>query len=341
VSKDAVEELGDDFGTNIVGTGPYELAEYKPGVEVVLERFDDYGGAAYEHTDPVLWERIVFKEIADGNAADIALESGELDFGIVSSSGFSRFAEDDDFEVEEQATLDYGWVGMNVTDDVLSDIAVRRAIRSALDVDAMITAGFDDQVTRADALIAPGNPIGYWEDAPRYEQDLDAAADYLDSAGIDDLTLTMTINEQAGSRAIAEIVQANLAEIGITVDIDLVDDSEFLDAGAAGTLQLFYQSFTNSPDPSWATVWFTCDQVGDWNWMAWCNEEFDELHDAALIEREQDVRDEYYVEMQQIMDEEAVAAWVMYRNNLYAYTADLQPSLLPARSQFRAWDFRR
>lgn len=341
VSKDAAEELGDDFATNPIGTGPYELTEYSPDQRVVLERFEDYGGATDDFAEPPQWDRIIFRPIEDDNAADIALESGEVDFGFVSTSGVDRFESDPNFEVEEQTTVDYGWVGMNVTDDVLSDINVRRAIRAALDADAMIVAGFDGRVTRADALIAPGNPIGYWEDAPRYGPDPEAAQEHLDAAGVGDLSLTMTINEQAGSRAVAEIVQANLAEIGIQVEIDLVDDSEFLDAGSEGTLQLFYQSFSNNPDPSWATVWFSCDQVGDWNWMMWCNEDFQELHEAALVEQDPDVRHEQYIEMQQIMDEDAVAAWVMYRTNLYAYTADLQPSLAPALAQFKAWNFRR
>lgn len=343
VSKDAVEELGEDFNTQPIGTGPYEVVEHSPGQHVVLERFEDYGGAA-DYVDAPQWESITFVTIEDDSAADIALESGELDFSIVSASGISRFEEDDDnFETYEQTTLDYGWVGMNVEDEVLSDINIRRAIRSALDVDGMIAAGFEGRVSRADALIAPDNPIGYWEDAPRYDQDLEQAEAYLAEAGVDgsDLALTMTINEQAGSRAIAEITQANLAQLGIDVQIDLVDDSEFLDAGSDGTLQLFYQSFSNNADPSWATVWFSCDQVGDWNWMQWCDEEFQELHEAALVESGQDVRHDHYVEMQQIMDEDAVAAWVMYRTNLYAYANDLEPSLAPARALFNAWDFRR
>lgn len=342
VSKAAVEELGEDFNTQPIGTGAYQMAENTPGQQVVLERFEDYSGAA-DYVDEPQWESISFVEIADDSAADIALESGDLDFAIVSSSGMSRFEEDSNFETHEQTTLDYGWVGMNVEDEVLSDINIRRAIRSALDVDGMIEAGFDGRVSRADALIAPGNPIGYWEDAPRYEQDLEQAQAHLDEAGVDgsEIPLTMTINEQAGSRAIAEITQANLGQLGIDVQIDLVDDSEFLDAGSEGTLQLFYQSFSNNADPSWATVWFSCDQVGDWNWMQWCNEDFQELHEAALTEQDQDVRHDQYVEMQEIMDEDAVAAWVMYRTNLYAYDAGLEPSFAPARALFNAWDFRR
>ena len=152
----------------------------------------------------------------------------------------------------------------------------------------------------------------------------------------------MTIAEQPGSRTVSEIVQANLAEIGITVDIELVDGSEMQENARDGTIQLFYYSFSNSADPSWATVWFTCDQVGDWNFMNWCDEDFDALHEAALVEQDAGARDDMYIEMQQIMDEEAVAAWVMYRTNFYTHTEDLEISLIPARyGKYAAWDFRR
>jgi peptide/nickel transport system substrate-binding protein len=343
VSQAAVEELGEDFGTNPIGTGPYEFVSWTPGEEIVLERFADYSGAAYDELiDPPQWERIVFVPIEDTTAADIAIETGDVDFGQISTGSVERFDADDRFIVNPLTTFDYGWIGFNVLDDVLSDVNIRRAIRQALDIDAMIEAGFDGQVTRANALISPEMPIGHWADAPVYERDPDQARAYLDEAGVDELDLTMIIDDQVGARAIAEIAQANLAEIGINLQIDLLDGGEYREIARDALNQVFYISFSNTADPSWATVWFSCDQVGDWNYMHWCNEEFQALHEAALVETDVDARDEMYVEMQRIMDEDAVAAWVMYRTNLYTYPADLQPSLTPERyGKYLPMDFRR
>lgn len=343
VSQAAVEELGEDFGTNPIGTGPYEFASWTPGREIVLERFDDYTGQAYDElVDPPQWERIVFVPIEDTGAADIAIETGEVDFGQISTGSVERFEADDRYVVDPLTTFDYGWIGMNVQDEVLSDVNIRRAIRQALDVDAMIVAGFDGQVTRANALISPEMPIGHWADAPVYEPDPEAARAHLADAGVDELTLSMIIDDQVGARAIAEIAQANLAEIGITLEIDLLDGGEYREVARDAQHQLFYISFSNTADPSWATVWFSCDQVGDWNYMHWCNEDFQALHEAALVETDVDRRHEMYVEMQQIMDEDAIAAWVMYRTNLYTYPTDLQPSLTPERyGKYLPMDFRR
>ncbi len=343
VSKAAFEDMGEDgAGAHPIGTGPYEFVSSTPGSETVVQRFADYGGAIEGFAERPQWERIVFVPIEDDSAADIALETGDVDFGGISAAAVSRFENDPDFVVNALTTFDYGWVGMNVTDEVLSDVNIRRAIRQALDVDSMLTAAFEDRVTRAHALVSPEMPVGHWPDAPRYEPDVDAALAHLDAAGVEDLSLTMTIDEQSGSRTIAEVVQANLAEIGIDVEIELIDGTEMLERARDGSIQLFYYSFSNSADPSWATVWFTCDQVGDWNIMSWCNEEFDALHRAALIEQDPATRTDMYIEMQQLMDEDAVAAWLLYRTNFYTHTPDLQISVIPARyGKYAAWDFRR
>ena len=342
VSQEAVEELGEDFGTNPIGTGPYEFAEYVPDERFVVERFDDYSGAS-DYVDEPQWERIIWVPIQDDSAADIAIETGDVDFGEVSAAAVDRFEADEDFVVDPMATFDYGWIGMNVQDEALQDVNIRRAIRQMIDVDGIIAAGFEGHVERANALISPEMPIGHWADAPEYQPDVEQAQAYLDQADVEPPEqLTFTIDDQTGAQEAAEIAQAGLAEIGIDVEIDLLDTGEFREVARDQQIQLFFMSFSNTADPSWATVWFSCDQVGDWNYMHWCNEDYQELHEAALTETDPDTRHDMYVEMQQIMDEDAVAQWVMYRTNFYTYPTDLEPSLVPERyGKYLAWDFRR
>jgi peptide/nickel transport system substrate-binding protein len=336
ISKKAYEERGEKFATDPIGTGPYEFTKWSRGQHVVLSRFDDWGGAGEEWAGRPEWKELRLRAIPDDSAADIAVQSGEVGLGPIPYTSVQRFSKDSDFEITKQTTLDYGWVGFNVTDPVLSDVRVRRAIRQALDIDSMIAAAFDGQTTRANALVAPDMPIGYWEDAPTYDPDPAAAKAMLDEAGATGLKLEMSIAEEAGANAIAQIVQANLAEIGITVSIKKRAAGEMQEQVKA--LQLFYTSFSNQADPSWATVWFTGDQVGSWNFMSWSNQEFDRLNKAAMVELDQDRRDEMYIEMQKIMDDEAVAAWVMYRTLHYAHAPELKPSLItPRYGKYRPW----
>ena len=340
LSKAAVEELGEDVATTPIGTGPYQFESWDRGERVRLTRFEDWGGAGLEYADEPEWSEIVLLPIEDDSAAEIAVATGDAQFGLVPHDSVQRFIDDEDFEVVSQATQDYGWIGFNVTDDVVGDIEVRRAIRQALDVDSMLDAAFDGQTTRAHALISPETPIGVWEDAPRYEPDPDAARAILDDAGYDDLQLEMSIVDEPGARTIAEITQANLAEIGI--DVEIVErERDEMRGEDMRRLQLFYYSFSNQADPSWATVWFTSDQIDEWNTMSWSNEEYDELHQQALVEVDEAERDQMYVRMQEIMDEDVVAVWVKYRTRNYAYQVGLEPSLVTEHfGKYRPWAIR-
>ncbi|MPY99275.1 MAG: hypothetical protein GEU97_14985 [Actinophytocola sp.] len=337
ISKAAAEELGDDFATNPIGSGPFEFVRWERGRSVLVRRFDNWQDWAPDWAGEPQWREIEFRPISDDNSADIAVETGDLDIGQVAYSSTKRFKSDDAFEVTTQPTLDYAWIGFNVTHPKLSDVRVRRAIRQALDVESMLAAAFDGETRRAHALISPDMPIGHWEDAPRHQPDQQAAKQQLDQAG-GGFDMEFGIRDEPGSDAIAEIAQQNLAPIGINVSIKKYPGDQLHEQ--VKSLQMFYESFSNQADPSWATVWFTSDQVGDWNFMSWSNKEFDRLHDEALVELDEDKRHEMYIEMQELMDEEAVAHWVMYRTNHYAHSSDLEPSLITQRyAKYRAWTF--
>src|SRR6185503_21319008 len=124
------------------------------------------------------------------------------------------------------------------------------------------------------ALLAPGQ-VGYWADAPCYERDVEMAQSYMQKAGIDSLDLTLTFLNREENKSVAEVMQANLADIGINVELVPQDDAPYWDGGFGETglaereLTLIEWGTTN-PDPYWLTVWFTCDQVLQYNWMYWC-----------------------------------------------------------------------
>ncbi|MGH3095922.1 MAG: ABC transporter substrate-binding protein [Streptosporangiales bacterium] len=338
ISKKAYEKLGKEFATNPIGSGPFEFVNWKRGQHTLLRQFDKWSNPAKKWADKPQWKTIKFVPIPDDHSADIAVETGDVDFGEIPYSSVKRFNDNDKFTITTQATLDYAFIGFNVTDPDLSDIRVRKAIRQALDVDSMLQAAFDGETKRAYGLISPDMPIGYWKDAPHYKADRKAAKQQLQQAGKTGLHLEMGIREGPGSEEIAQVVQQNLADIGIKVSIKKYPGDQLHQQ--VKSLQMFYQSFSNQADPSWATVWFTSDQIGDWNFMSWSNKEFDKLHQAALVELDQKRRNQMYVKMQQLMDDDAIVDWVMYRTKHYAHSPDLDPSLITQRfAKYRAWTF--
>jgi len=337
ISKKAMEDMGmEGFAVHPIGTGPYEFVEWVPNQRVVLKRFADYWGDAPE------WDELQFLPIVEDSAAEIALETGEIDFASVSAASVDRFEANPDFTVYNIPSLDYQWIAINVQHPKLQDVNVRKAIINAVDVDSIIAAAYDGKWQRACALIAPGQ-IGEWKDAPCYEPDIEKAKEYLQAANVDNLELTLTVDDLEASRTVAEVVQANLAEIGINVEIVVLDSSAFWEGGMgeAGVTnrQLTYVGYGTTPDPSWSTVWFTCDQVVEWNWMYWCNERYDELHNAAIRELDVDKRSEMYIEMQSLMDEDAIAVWVAYPTMHYVVQSNIEASISP-HGRFMGWNFK-
>jgi peptide/nickel transport system substrate-binding protein len=337
VSKKAMEEKGhDELATSPIGSGPYEFVEWTPNQSIILKRFEDYWG------EPPEWDEIHFLVIPENSAAEIALESGELDFTEIGTDAVERFEANPDFEVFAIDTPNYTWIAMNVQHPNLEDINIRKAIRAGIDVDSIIEAAYDGKHARSCALVAP-SLLGYWPDAPCYERDVEEAKGYLAAAGVDSWDVALTYENTAESTIIAEVVQANLAEVGINVELIPQDGGLFWEEGygeeAAKVRQMAVMAYATNPDPAWDTVWFTCEQVVEWNWMYWCNEEYDRLHDEGMLEVDPDKRAEIYIRMQELMDEAAHSVWISYPTSYFAAKAGLEPSILPS-TDYIPWRFK-
>jgi peptide/nickel transport system substrate-binding protein len=340
VSKKAVEARGSRFATHPIGTGPYELVKWTPNQHVDLVRFAKWGKASSQFFGDPIWDGIRFFPIAQDNAANIALATGEVDFGQISLDSIARFQSNPQFHVQPGKTFDYNWIGMNIRHPKLTNINLRRAIRYGIDVPAIMQAAFNGRWQRATGFIAPGMPAGYWKNAPLYRRDVDKARRLLKQAGVSSPTLSFTYTEEPGSDALAQIAQANLKDVGINLNLKKVDSASLYGLSkSVGQRELYYAGYVIEPDPSWAAVWFTCGQVGQWNWDNWCNGQFDHLQSAALSERDTRKRTELYIKMQKVFDDAAQAIWIAWPINWYGFRKGLQPSITPY-GRFMAWAFR-
>ncbi|MEP7457342.1 ABC transporter substrate-binding protein [Phyllobacterium sp. SB3] len=342
VSRKAVEQLGEQYATNPVGTGPYEFIEWVPRERVVLRKFKDYSGASSAYAAAPEWVEIQFVPITADSNAEIALETKEIDFGSLPLSSVSRFEDNKAFSVTERTGFAYKFIGMNVNDPVLKDINVRQAIRHAIDVPSILVAAFEDRWQRATAVLPPSMPIGYWKDAPVLQRDVDVAKSFMVKAGSPVTGLTFTYNNsEAGASAVAEIVQANLADIGITVDVVPQENAVAMQTGkdAQKGRQIFYVGYGSQGDPAQSMSWFTCEQIDKWNFIDWCDPKFTDLAAQGILEQDSKRRLAIYLEMQQLWEEAANVVWVAWPTFFFATRQGLTPSLRPD-GRMLAWNFR-
>jgi peptide/nickel transport system substrate-binding protein len=337
VSKRYVEEVGmDAFATDIVGTGPYTFEEWIPGERVSLKANPDYWG------ESASWDEVRLLPIDDDKAAEVAFEAGEVDFSEVSLASADRYQSQSGMDVMVVPTGSYAWVGMNVENPKLQDMNVRMAIRYGIDVPSIVIATYLGMAEQANTMIPPG-VLGHWEDAPVYERDVEKAKDYLAEAGLESLDLELAILDTTEYRTWAEIIQQNLAEVGINITIVSLDPSTFWvlgDGDKGKDVDLFTMTYTAGMEPAWYTMWFTCDQVGVWNWMRWCSPEYDELHMSALSILTPEGRQEKYVEMEKLWDEAAHTVWITHQPRAYAHSTDIVPNIYPGGQVPRIREFK-
>jgi peptide/nickel transport system substrate-binding protein len=333
-SKKAVEKLGKKFATHPIGTGPYEFTKWTPKQKIVLTRFDKYAGANKSFTRGPFFESINVIPIINDSSAETALRAGDIDFTEISTTSVDRLKGDSRFQTVSRNTLDYQFMAMNVTDPLLQDINLRMAIRQAIDVPSIIEAAYDGKWTRANAIIPKNMGLGYWKGAPAYQRDVDKAKALLAKTGKSNITLTLAVSDAEDDKTVAQIIQANLKDIGITIDLKVNDSATFNAIPGAGgggkNRQLVYGGYVTEPDPSWSTVWFTCAQNGLWNWDNWCDKGgFDRLHYAAIKETNPAKRQKLYEDLQKLWDANASMVWVAYPTRFYAGRKGMTPALRP------------
>lgn len=325
VSKKAVMEAtenGGDFGMNPPAfSGPYVLEEWQPNQFILLTRNPDWKGPRPG------FDRVRILPIGDIKTAERAYQAGDLDFTDFSLDSLATLKSQPpaDTTIEEKPSLYYVYVGMNTDHPKLQDINVRKAIQWAINIPQIMDAAYSGQADVATGLIAPGL-VGHRDKAliPP-EGDLEKAREYLAKAGVENLTLTIDALNQNTFSTIAEMVQAQLSQIGIQVEVNVQDSGSFWTIGMESEgerwkdMQLIVQRFSMVPDPYYATTFFVRDQVGVWNWERFKSERFDELNELAVTVEDDEERAKLYHEMQDIMEESGAYRFLTHEGSPIMY----------------------
>lgn len=330
VCKAAVEKAGGRFTTDPLATcGPYVIKEWLPKQKIVLQENPDWKGA---RPDFPTVEVIL---IDDPKSAELAFEAGEVDYTQISISSIARYREapPPNGTLFEKPGENYVWLGINVEHEAFQDIRVRQAVQYAVDIDAILQGAYGGLATRS-AGIVPPSLIGHRAKNFIAARDIEKAKSLLAEAGKPDgFSCTLTVMNQTTRLDMAQIIQANLAEVGIQVEILPYESSTFWNLGLESegedwkNLQLYIGRYTSSADPYGNTTWFTPEQVGEWNWERWNSPEFGELHQAAIAEADRQKRATMYVRMQDLMEESGAYTFITHEPDAAVFSTSIAPNL--------------
>ena len=334
VSKKAWEEI--DATTRTLSPnevpcfgGPYVLQEWVPGQKIVLARNDVWNG------EPVYYDEVEYILIPDDKAAELAYEAGEVDITQISIGSAKTFRDNPlpDTDLYIRPTTGFVWLGINVQHTPYEDVRVREALRKAIDVDQIIEAAYFGVPSPSTGIISPG--LMGWRDAAIEPRDVEGAKALLAEAGLaDGFTTHLAVLNQTEDLAAAQVIQANLADIGVDLQIDSFESGAYWSLGLESDgemwkdLELVYQDWTSGADPRRATMWFVSDQIGEWNWQRWSNAEYDALDAAAAVETDPAKRTEMYQRMMEIQYEEAAFINITHRPWVTLVRSNIDPEMM-------------
>jgi peptide/nickel transport system substrate-binding protein len=329
ISKKATEAAGGKFTTDIPATcGPY-VYKWTPKTKIVFTRNPGWTGPA---TD---FDQINYIDVEDDKAAELAYEAGEVDITRITPPTAVRYKTSPpaNSKVYVAGYPKYMWMGMNTQHPKLADIRVRQAIQHAVDVDSINAAAYEGLAKRAYGFVTPG-VLGRRE-TTKIDFNPEKSKALLKAAGVSGLSLELRTLSLQDRMAAAQIIQANLQDVGITVKIIPVDSGPFWDMGQESKgsqwkdLQLWLMRFGSVPDPYDQAQWFVKDQIGKWNWERWSDPEFEDLFKKGMIEKDPDKRAAIYIRMQEIMEDTGAYVWIANEPIIFVYRDWLAPDISP------------
>lgn len=219
-----------------VGTGPWILKETKLNQYDVFVRNDNYWG-----TKPAI-DKVTIKVISDPTSRAVAFETGEIDLmygdeGLLPLDTFERFSHNPQWKTQLSAPVETVMLALNSAKSPTSEQAVREALNVAVDKKTLINSVLYGTQQVADTLFATRVPYANLSLKPR-QYDPEHAKSLLENAGWT-LPAGKQIREKAGqplhvelafigtdalSKSMAEVIQANMRQVG--VDVKLVGEEE-------------------------------------------------------------------------------------------------------------------
>lgn len=233
-SPAALDEFGEDFQFNPVGSGPFQFVSWTPGDVAVFERNENYweiddSGEALPYLDGV-----ELNGLDDETVRLLNLRSGEFDLNErLNVRDVEAVQGDETLQVLETSTATAYAVTFNLGQPPFDNLALRQAVQHALDGNAIID-NLSFSTGYPSAWPFPRD-TWYFFEGSNPEYNLERARELLVEAGYPDgLNVTLTHISRAADAQIAQIVQAQLAQIGINVEIQALERTTWLDIWLVG-----------------------------------------------------------------------------------------------------------
>lgn len=316
-SPTAVQELGDDFMTKPVGTGPFKFQDRVKDTSITLVRNEDYWQEGLPKAS-----KIVYKIFTDAPTALVNLRSGQVDLtDSLPSKEVPGLQQDSNFKVVNEPGFGYQGFYLNTTKPPFDKKEVRKAVDLLINRDALVKVMFGETATPAHSPFAETN-LAFGE-SNKYEQpNVEAAKQLLSQAGVSNPSFTLKTGTSPANAQFAQLVQNFLQPAGFNMQIEKVEFGTLLDQLEQGNFEAGAIGWSGRPDPD-QNIYDVFATGAPRNDARYSNPRVDELLNQARRENDEAKRKAMYDEVMQIIHDEVPYVFVYQPNNVFGMRANI------------------
>lgn len=313
-SPAAIEQYEGDVNEHPVGTGPFTFEEWNRNNTITLAKNPDYWMEGKPYLD-----KVIFQVIPENSARLNALQTGEIDIlDGMNATDTNVVEETQGLELLKRPSFNIGYMAFNTEKEPFDDPKVRQAINMAINKEEIINAFYNGLADTATSPLPP-SLWGYDDTLPPYEYNVEEAKKLLAEAGYENgfetelYTMSNPRPYLPEPVKIAEAIQSDLAEVGITAEIVSSEWATYLDDTKQGKHSMAMYGWTGvMADPDnflYPNLSKTNTEKPAQNIAFYKSDEFTALITEARETIDQGKRIELYKKAQQLFQQDA--PWVM------------------------------
>lgn len=331
----------------MIGTGQWMIKSYKSNQQVVLVP------NPYYHGDKPKVDKLILKEVPDGQSRFMALQSGEADISLASipTENYKLVRSDKNMDIfEKEGTMGF-YLIMNYENPIFKDIKVRKALNYGIDRKNIAKDLLNGEGTPAKGLLPETVPYVNSENSKGYPFDTKKASQLLSSAGYKDkdgdgilekdgkklsIRLIFQTEEYASWKSLCEYLQSVYAKIGIEIKPVLLESAAYYDAiwKTRDYDLVIYRTYEDSWNP-YGFLKSLFYQQKDGKSVCWYNEKLNKNLDEVIKIMDEKERQKKYDEIFKYIEESAVTVPLYYPKLQYVYNKRLE-NIIAAPTSYEA-----
>lgn len=327
ITNEKAINAGDPTQTAI-GTGPYKMTDWVKGSHVTLSRWDKY----FKSDRPYL-DQVTFNSVGDDTVRLTGLQTGQFDWiqAVPPQQSASLQGSSSLRHTGKGAYFPYLAL-FNTTAPPFNDMRVRQAVNWAVDRSEIVKLAFFGTAVEATEAVSAPNP--FFSNANPYQggPDLDKAKSLMSQAGVSNVDVSVLVQQEVPVyTAIAQVLQSQLAKIGINLHLTTASSSQYFGMMASQHYGLAMTYFSASLDPA-LTYYLLGYSTSGFNLAAYKSANLDNELNKFTFEADQSVRKQVYPGLVSAFATESPFIFLanqqqQYWTNLKTYGAEVLPSL--------------